>query len=61
MEKLIDSLKKQAKIEYVNPEYNPTNIQEALRKQAKTNPAAKEELQPEKESATPVPAKPVKK
>lgn len=55
LEKLIDSLKKQAKIEYVNPEYNPTSIQEALKKQAKNNPAAKEEISPESQSATPAP------
>lgn len=57
LEKLIDSLKKQAKIEYVNPEYNPTSIQEALKKQAKSNPAAKEEISPESQSATPAPEK----
>lgn len=55
LEKLIESLKKQAKIEYVNPEYNPTSIQEALKKQAKNNPAAKEEINPESQSATPAP------
>lgn len=60
LEKLIDSLKKQAKIEYVNPEYNPANIQEELKKQAKNNPTAKEELHPESQSATPVPPKPLK-
>lgn len=57
LEQLIDSLKKQAKIEYVNPEYNPTSIQEALKKQAKSNPAAKEEISPESQSATPAPEK----
>jgi peptidyl-prolyl cis-trans isomerase C len=41
LETLIESLKKQSKIEYVNPEYNPVSIQEALKKQAKNNPAAK--------------------
>lgn len=59
LEKLIDSLKKQAKIEYLNPEYDPAKIQEELKKQAKNNPAAKEELHPESQSATPPP--PVKK
>lgn len=39
LEKLIESLKKQSKIEYVNQEYNPTTIQEMLKKQAKKNPA----------------------
>lgn len=59
LENLIESLKKQAKIEYVNPEYNPTSIQDALKKQAKNDPTAKEELHPETQSATPQP--PVKK
>lgn len=31
LEKLIESLKKQAKIEYVNPEYNPSEIQNKLK------------------------------
>lgn len=57
LENLIESLKKQAKIEYVNPEYNPATIQEELKKQTKNNPAAKEELHPEAQSATPAPAK----
>lgn len=60
LEDLIESLKKQAKIEYVNPEYNPAVIQEALKKQAKSNPTAKEEIHPEAQSATPAPL-PVKK
>lgn len=55
LENLIESLKKQAKIEYVNPEYNPTSIQEALKKQSKSNPTAKEEINPSAQSATPVP------
>lgn len=59
LENMIESLKKQAKIEYLNPEYNPAKIQDALKNQTKNNPAAKEELHPESQSATPVP--PVKK
>lgn len=55
LENLIESLKKQAKIEYINPDYNPAKIQEALKKQAKNSPAAKEEIQPESQSATPAP------
>lgn len=55
LENLIESLKKQAKIEYVNPEYNPALIQESLKKQAKSNPTAKEEIHPESQSATPAP------
>ncbi len=61
LENLIESLKKQAKIEYVNEEYNPAKIQEALKKQAKNNPAAKEEIQPESQSATPPPIPVIKK
>jgi len=55
LENLIESLKKQAKIEYVNPEYNPVSIQQALKKQAKSNPMAKEAIHPESQSATPAP------
>lgn len=55
LEGLIESLKKQAKIEYVDPEYNPTSIQDALKKQAKSNPTAKEEINPAGQSATPAP------
>lgn len=55
LENLIESLKKQAKIEYVNPEYNPAIIQAALKKQAKNNPTANEEIHPESHSATPAP------
>lgn len=55
LENLIESLKKQAKIEYVDAEYNPTSIQDALKKQAKNNPTAKEEMNPAGQSATPAP------
>jgi len=60
LEGLIESLKKQAKIEYLNSEYNPASIQDALKKQAKSNPTAKEAIHPESQSATPAPL-PVKK
>lgn len=60
LESLIESLKKQAKIEYVNPEYNPKVIQDTLKKLAKSSPAANEELNPGAQSATPAPL-PVKK
>lgn len=60
LENLVESLKKQAKIEYVNPEFNPTSIQDALKKEAKSNPTAKEEMNPAGQSATPAPL-PVKK
>lgn len=42
LEKFIDGLKKQAKIEYLNKDYNPASIQEALKKQAKENAGAKD-------------------
>lgn len=51
LEKLIESLKKQAKIEYVNPEYDPAKIQDALKK----SPAGKEAVNPASQSATPAP------
>lgn len=43
LENLIESLKKQAKIEYVNAEYNPKSIQEIMKIQAKKNAEAKKE------------------
>ena len=55
LENLVESLKKQAKIEYVNPDYNPTSIQDALKKEAKSNPTANEEINPAAHSATPAP------
>lgn len=57
IDNLVKSLKQNAKIEYVNPEYNPSNIQEVLKKQEKTNPNVKQELHPESQSATPAPEK----
>lgn len=57
LESLITSLKKQAKIEYLNSEFDPAKIQETLKKQAKNNPTAKEALHPEAQSATPAPIK----
>lgn len=57
LENLIESLKKQAKIEYVNPEFNPKNIQEKLKDSAKNSPAAQEEMNPGAHSATPAPLK----
>lgn len=55
LDKMIESLKKQAKVEYVNPEYNPTSIKDALKKEEKYNPNVKEEMHPESQSATPAP------
>lgn len=60
LESLIESLKKQAKIEYVNPEFNPKNIQEELKKAATSKPAIKKESGEAGKSATPVPEKSVK-
>lgn len=60
LEKLIDSLKKQAKIVYVDPEYNPSKIQDALKNQAKKNPAAKDATGKAPQGATPE-AAPAKK
>lgn len=57
LENLIESMKKQAKIEYVDPEFNPKSIQDELKKQSKNNPSPKADG-----SATPAPvAVPVKK
>ena len=57
LDKFIESLKKQAKIDYVNKEFNPTSIQDALKKQSKNDPAAQEALNPGAQSATPAPEK----
>lgn len=56
LETLIDSLKKQAKIEYINSEYDPAKIQEELKNQAKNDPNAQAEINPASQSATPPPA-----
>jgi len=37
IDKLTESLKKNAKIEYVNPEYNPENIQKGIQESLKNN------------------------
>ncbi len=60
IDNLVKSLKQNAKIEYLNPEYNPTNIQNVLKKQEKGNPAVKQEMHPESQSATPAPTLPKK-
>lgn len=54
LENFIESLKKTAKIEYVNEEYNPTDIQEALRNQARQSSAVAEQVDEANHSATPV-------
>ena len=48
LENLIESLKQQAKIEYLNPEYNPSKIQEKLKEQAKHKPELKKPKKHEK-------------
>lgn len=55
LESLIESLKKQAKIEYVNKEYDPKTIQEALKNQAKNAPMPKEGPKGAKKPAVPAP------
>ena len=54
LEKFIESLKKNAKIEYVNKDYNPTDIQSALKQQAKQNSDVAEQVDAANHSATPV-------
>lgn len=55
----VESLKKTAKIEYVNSEFNPTDIKSALQQQAKNNSYMSEQVDEANHSATPaaVPAK----
>lgn len=57
LENFVESLKKTAKIEYINPEYNPTDIKKALQKQAKENSSFAEQIDEANHSATPVPQK----
>ena len=54
LENFIESLKKTAKIEYVNEDYNPTDIQKALQTQAKQSSAVAEQVDEANHSATPV-------
>lgn len=54
LEKFIDGLKKNAKIEYVNKDYNPTDIQSALKQQAKQNSDVAEQVDAANHSATPI-------
>jgi len=53
LENFIESLKKNAKIEYLVPEFNPSDIQEKLKTQMQSNPAMGEELNDANNSATP--------
>jgi len=59
LDNLIESLKKQAKIEYVNPEFNPTSIQEKLKQQEKMQMQQPGKGQPAGQTPPPPPA-PVK-
>ncbi|MGN1124763.1 MAG: peptidylprolyl isomerase [Candidatus Gastranaerophilaceae bacterium] len=54
LENFIESLKKNAKIEYVNKDFNPTDIQEALKSHARQNSAAAEQVDSANHTATPV-------
>ena len=55
----VESLKKTAKIEYVDDEFNPTDIKSALQQQAKKNSYMSEQVDEANNTATPeaVPAK----
>lgn len=55
LENLIESLKKQAKIEYVNPEFDPKNIQKQIKEETKKGPTAVRNVAPK---APQTPAKP---
>lgn len=57
LENFVESLKKTAKIEYVNAEYNPTDIKSALQEQAKQNSSFAEQVDEANHSATPAPEK----
>ncbi len=57
LEKFVESLKKTAKIEYINSEYNPTDIKAVLQEQAKENSSFAEQVDEANHSATPAPEK----
>ncbi len=57
LENFVESLKKTAKIEYVNAEYNPTDIKSALQEQAKQSSSFAEQVDEANHSATPEPEK----
>lgn len=57
LENFVETLKKTAKIEYINPEYNPTDLKQSLKEIAKTNSAISEQVDEANHSATPVPEK----
>ncbi len=57
LENFVESLKKTAKIEYLNKEYNPTDIKAVLKEQAKENSSFAEQVDEANHSATPSPEK----
>lgn len=57
LENFVETLKKIAKIEYLNPEYNPTDIKATLQEYAKTNASFAEQVDEANHSATPAPEK----
>ncbi len=57
LENFVETLKKTAKIEYLNPEYNPTDIKATLQEYAKTNASFAEQVDEANHSATPAPEK----
>lgn len=57
LENFVESLKKTAKIEYLNEEYNPTDIKAVLQEQAKENASFAEQVDEANHSATPAPEK----
>lgn len=57
LENFVESLKKTAKIEYLNEEYNPTDIKAVLQEQAKENASFAEQVDEANNSATPAPEK----
>lgn len=57
LENFVETLKKTAKIEYLNPEYNPTDLKKTLQELAKNNASFAEQVDEANHSATPVPEK----
>lgn len=53
LENFIESLKKNAEIEYVDKSYSPISIKDALKQQMKANPALGEQVDEANHSATP--------
>jgi len=55
-ENFVDDLKKNAKIEYIDDNYNPEKLSNELKNQAASNPVANEEINEANHSATPEPS-----